>query len=135
MSDMVVDEENVYIVRSSIPHMRELVYSISTQLDPNGEKHLLDETAATPAAVSRTWFIALVTSLYRKAVPKKEEEPVEEFVDEVEASETDLDASDVPGSGASTPKEKDGASTPVEGAPTAKAAKPSKRKNNKKSRR
>ncbi|TRM67735.1 DnaJ-domain-containing protein [Schizophyllum amplum] len=109
--DMVVDEDNVYI------------------LDPSGEKHLLDESAAVPAAVSRTWFIALVAMLYSKILAKKEE-PQEELAEDVEGSETDsVDTSDAPGSGASTPKED---------APAAKSASAqkaaSKRKGNKKRR-
>ncbi|KAG1752710.1 DnaJ-domain-containing protein [Suillus paluster] len=51
MLDMVVEQGDVYI------------------LDPSGTMHLLDTSSATPAAISRTWFIELLIRGIRKYFP------------------------------------------------------------------
>jgi hypothetical protein len=70
------------------------------QFDDSGDMQMLDNSAATPASLSRVWFIVLAKSLFYKYVrPQKEDEsrPAEENGDDGE------DSSDAPGSGYSTP--------------------------------
>ncbi|KII95104.1 hypothetical protein PLICRDRAFT_33936 [Plicaturopsis crispa FD-325 SS-3] len=80
--DMVVEGPNVYI------------------LDESGDLHPLDASTATPPAVTRTWFIALLRTLASKVYTPKlaVEEPAE--------TETDDTESEAPESGSATPKEK-----------------------------
>ncbi|TFK55945.1 DnaJ-domain-containing protein [Heliocybe sulcata] len=53
--DMVVDGPHVFI------------------LEPDGNRILLDTSAATPPALKRTWFISLVNSLIRRVTAKSSE--------------------------------------------------------------
>ncbi|KAH7914200.1 DnaJ domain-containing protein [Hygrophoropsis aurantiaca] len=80
--DMVVDGDQVYI------------------FDPSGDHHLLDTGSAVRPAISRTWFIVLVSSLFQKITGRKDEDIDKE--DDKDAIETD-DASDSPASGSVTP--------------------------------
>ncbi|KAJ7590901.1 DnaJ domain-containing protein [Mycena floridula] len=80
--DMVVENQQVYI------------------LDPSGEKHLLDTSAAVPAGISRLWIPVLLNSWFRKFVPEKTTSNDSESDGDVSEST----ASDVPGSGTSTPQ-------------------------------
>ncbi|KAG1866533.1 DnaJ-domain-containing protein [Suillus subalutaceus] len=75
MLDMVVEQDNVFI------------------LDPSGSLHLLDTSSATPAAISRTWFIELLISSIRKFRYSKENE-----VDNEQSAPT-VDRPDSPASG------------------------------------
>ncbi|KAJ7498828.1 DnaJ domain-containing protein [Mycena latifolia] len=86
--DMIVDAKNVYI------------------LDPSGDMHLLDASTANRPAFTNTWFIALVKSLYYKAVSRLTGAPKEPGSDpEDEGNESSTTASEAPGSGTVTPKE------------------------------
>ncbi|KAG5648987.1 hypothetical protein DXG03_000336 [Asterophora parasitica] len=69
--DMVVDGENVYI------------------LDQSGHLDLLDSTAAVPPAISRTWFIALVTALVSKALGSKKAAATKEHESEDDVGDDD----------------------------------------------
>ncbi|KIY45281.1 DnaJ-domain-containing protein [Fistulina hepatica ATCC 64428] len=112
--DMVVDEQNVYILDTE-----------------TGEMHLLDESAATPAAVSRTWFLYLVHLLYSKTVrpyltgraPQPQPPVDEQRVDDESTSE-------VTRSGTATPLTDDDAK-PLR-APTMKAGGKRRKTNRKK---
>lgn len=81
MLDMVVDQDNVFI------------------LDPSGSLHLLDISSATPAAISNTWFIKLLISGIRKLSYSKEKFPKE--ADHAQGAST-VDRPDSPGSGTGT---------------------------------
>ncbi|KAG2156139.1 DnaJ-domain-containing protein [Suillus clintonianus] len=81
MLDMVVEQDNVYI------------------LDPSGVMHLLDTSSATPAAISRTWFIELLVSNTRKVFYSKEKSQKE--VDKQQSPPT-VDRPDSPASGSAT---------------------------------
>ncbi|KAJ8587437.1 DnaJ-domain-containing protein [Rhizopogon salebrosus TDB-379] len=82
MLDMVVEQDNVYI------------------LDPSGIMHLLDTSSATPAAISRTWFVVLVIDAIHKFFPSKNNSP--EVDDQQNPADND-DGSDSPKSGTVTP--------------------------------
>ncbi|KAG2116108.1 DnaJ-domain-containing protein [Suillus discolor] len=84
MLDMVVEQDNVFI------------------LDPSGSLHLLDTSSATPAAISRTWFIELLISSIRKFSYSKESSGND--VDN-EPSAPTVDRPDSPVSGASEGEE------------------------------
>lgn len=80
--------------------MRSVTLTSAEQLDPSGSMHLLDPSSATPAAISRTWFIALLIRAVHKFVPSKREEADDEenpFAVGID------DISDSPGSGTVTP--------------------------------
>ncbi|KAG2348988.1 DnaJ-domain-containing protein [Suillus weaverae] len=81
MLDMVVEQDNVFI------------------LDPSGSLHLLDTSSATPAAISRTWFIGLLISGIRKFYYSKENS--QKDVDNEQSVDT-VDRLDSPASGAAT---------------------------------
>lgn len=81
MLDMVVEQDNVFI------------------LDPSGSLHLLDTSSATPAAISRTWFIGLLISGIRKFYYSKENS--QKDVDNEQSADT-ADRLDSPASGAAT---------------------------------
>ncbi|KAG1892372.1 DnaJ-domain-containing protein [Suillus subluteus] len=78
MLDMVVEQDNVFI------------------LDPSGSLHLLDTSSATPAAISRTWFIELLISSIRKFRYSKEN--FQQEVDNEQSAPT-IDRPDSPASG------------------------------------
>ncbi|KAG1907106.1 DnaJ-domain-containing protein [Suillus fuscotomentosus] len=84
MLDMVVEQDNVFI------------------LDPSGNLHILDTSSATPAAISRTWFIELLISSIRKFSYSKENSGND--VDN-EPSVPTVDRPDSPVSGASEGEE------------------------------
>ncbi|KAG2056351.1 DnaJ-domain-containing protein [Suillus hirtellus] len=84
MLDMVVEQDNVFI------------------LDPSGNLHILDTSSATPAAISRTWFIELLMSSIRKFSNSKESSGSD--VDS-EPSAPTVDRPDSPVSGASEGEE------------------------------
>ncbi|KAG1833349.1 DnaJ-domain-containing protein [Suillus variegatus] len=84
MLDMVVEQDNVFI------------------LDPSGNLHILDTSSATPAAISRTWFIELLVSNIRKFSYFKENSGND--VDN-EPSAPTVDRPDSPVSGASEGEE------------------------------
>lgn len=91
--DMVVIGEDVYF------------------LEPNGDQVLIDSSTATPAAITRTWFISLLASLALKVTGKKAAKGAEEVDEGDDAPTVDRDSddsssvagSDGPGSGTSTP--------------------------------
>ncbi|KAF6762257.1 DnaJ domain-containing protein [Ephemerocybe angulata] len=91
--DMVVNGEDVYF------------------LEPNGDQVLIDSSTATPAAITRTWFISLLASLALKVTGKKAAKGAEEVDEGDDAPTVDRDSddsssvagSDGPGSGTSTP--------------------------------
>lgn len=84
MLDMVVEQDNVFI------------------LDSSGNLHLLDTNSATPAAISRTWFIELLISSIRKFSYSKENTGND--VDDGPSAPT-VDRPDSPVSGASDGEE------------------------------
>ncbi|KAF8845860.1 DnaJ-domain-containing protein [Paxillus ammoniavirescens] len=85
MIDMVVDGDHVYI------------------WEPSG-LHLLDETSATPPAISRTWFISLLCSLLQKFRKDSRSEGEEETKEDGEKrGNVSDDDSDSPASGTVTP--------------------------------
>ncbi|KAG1755613.1 hypothetical protein EDB19DRAFT_1662206 [Suillus lakei] len=81
MLDMVVERDNVFI------------------LDPSGDMHLLDTSSATPAAISRTWFIELLISSIRKFFYSNENSQKE--ADSQQSAPT-VDRPDSPASGTAT---------------------------------
>lgn len=81
MLDMVVEQDNVFI------------------LDPSGSLHLLDTNSATPAAISRTWFIELLIGSIRKFRYSKEN--FQKEVDNEQSAAT-VDRPDSPASGTAT---------------------------------
>jgi len=83
MLDMVVEQDNVYI------------------LDSSGIMHLLDTSSATPAAISKTWFVVLVIDAIHKFFPSKNNS-LEEANDQQKPVDND-DGSDSPTSGTVTP--------------------------------
>ncbi|OJA13830.1 hypothetical protein AZE42_00534 [Rhizopogon vesiculosus] len=84
MLEMVVERDNVYI------------------LDPSGVMHLLDTSSATPAAISRTWFIALLINTIHNFFPTKKNSL--EADDQQDPLTVDIDdGSDSPTSGSVTP--------------------------------
>ncbi|KAJ7713756.1 DnaJ domain-containing protein [Mycena maculata] len=87
--DMVVDAKNVYI------------------LDGSGEMHLLDASTANRPDVLNTWFLALVRSLYYRALDRVFPPPREHASPEPEddGNESSTTGSEAPGSGTVTPKE------------------------------
>ncbi|KIJ70043.1 hypothetical protein HYDPIDRAFT_178413 [Hydnomerulius pinastri MD-312] len=86
MIDMVVDGDQVYI------------------WEPSGALHPLDESSAEAPAISRTWFIVLLRSLFGKLSKGSESSVEAESEENVDAKggESD-DASDSPASGTVTP--------------------------------
>ncbi|KAF8591591.1 DnaJ-domain-containing protein [Ramaria rubella] len=76
--DMVVEGDDVYI------------------LEPDGQLLLLDDSAASPPALSRTWFMAMVVSIYmrRYRTNNNQTEQRQKSREEMEFDETDS-ASDV----------------------------------------
>jgi hypothetical protein len=71
------------------------------QLDPSGIMHLLDTSSATPAAISRTWFVVLVINAIHKFFPSKNNS-----LEEVDGQQNPVDSddgSDSPTSGTVTP--------------------------------
>uniref|UniRef100_A0A0W0FK88 J domain-containing protein n=1 Tax=Moniliophthora roreri TaxID=221103 RepID=A0A0W0FK88_MONRR len=94
MIDMVVSGDAVYI------------------LDPTGDMHPVDASTAVPAAVSRTWFISLLRSLYRSMIQRSNSTNKDALGVAVGASESEFEegydssaTSDGPGSGAATLRE------------------------------
>lgn len=81
MLDMVVEQDNVFI------------------LDPSGSLHLLDTSSATPAAISRTWFIELLIGSIRKFRYSKDNSHKE--VDDEQSAPT-VNRPDSPASGTAT---------------------------------
>ncbi|KAG0709715.1 DnaJ-domain-containing protein [Suillus ampliporus] len=82
--DMVVERDDVYI------------------LDPSGVMHLLDTSSATPAAVSRTWFVELSISGIRKLFPSKKKSQDEVDNQQRAPTVSTDDGPDSPGSGTVT---------------------------------
>lgn len=79
MLDMVVEGQNVYII------------------EPDGELLPLDSSAATPPSFGRTWFVALVTSIFRKVKSKATGASGEKdsaSTDETKGSDVDEDANE-----------------------------------------
>lgn len=100
MLDMVVEQDKVFIVREALILLHKEYIDLSTeQLDPSGSLHLLDTNSATPAAISRTWFIALLMSSIRKFSYSKENFPKE--MDNAQSTPT-VDRPDSPASGSGT---------------------------------
>ncbi|KAK7470550.1 hypothetical protein VKT23_001975 [Stygiomarasmius scandens] len=88
--DMVVSGDAVYI------------------LDPSGDMHPVDASAATLPAVSRTWFVVFMHSLYERAFGSRgnSSEPAHHSESEFdEVSGYDSSTSEKPSSGTVTPKE------------------------------
>ncbi|THV08461.1 DnaJ-domain-containing protein [Dendrothele bispora CBS 962.96] len=102
--DMVVSGDAVYI------------------LDPSGDMHPIDASAATPPGVSRTWFFLLMRHLYQLAFGRREQTDVisnpgphsESELDEASGYDSST-ASEKPSSGTVTPREdaKSGARIPT----------------------
>ena len=140
--DMIVEDSHVYLVSffsvlSFVStNFRRLFFSPITQLEPTGEKHLIDASTATRPSIGNTWFLALVKSLVQKlsgnkststdttsspgAQDQKGVDPPD--VDSDDASSTT--GSDAPGSDASTSRRGEGkekASATARMGPTVKA--------------
>ena len=108
MVDMVVEGNAVYFVSASVsglwpgaePHR---------QLDGDGSLHPVNSDTATPPSWRRTWFIALLISLYRK-VAKKGASAADvggaqtDGVEAYDSEDGSATGSDAPGSGTVTPK-------------------------------
>ncbi|KAI0921080.1 hypothetical protein AcW1_004826 [Taiwanofungus camphoratus] len=88
MVDMVVEGNEVYI------------------LEADGDLLPVNSDTAVPPSLKRTWFLSFLIGLYHRLIKRTglelESRPVENGDDTDDASAT---ASDVPGSGAATPKE------------------------------
>lgn len=103
--DMIVDAQNVYIVRCSIEIVAKAKH-FCLQLDPSGDMHLLDKSTAPRPAFTNTWFIALTRSLYQNVVDRVTGASKERTSPEPEGDDDDsTTASEAPGSGTVTPKE------------------------------
>ncbi|KAF9226548.1 DnaJ-domain-containing protein [Gyrodon lividus] len=83
MIDMVVEGDRVYIWEAL------------------GKLHLLDESSATPPAVSRTWFITLLRTLFGEL--RKSSKSAGEEESAAKKSDESDDGSDSPASGTVTP--------------------------------
>ncbi|KAK7060570.1 hypothetical protein VNI00_001336 [Paramarasmius palmivorus] len=92
MLDMVVSGNAVYI------------------LDPTGDMHPVDASTAVPAAISRTWFLSLLRSLFQSIAERFGKKDVPDATAGVSESEFEEGydssaASEGPGSGTVTPRE------------------------------
>ncbi|KAF9247295.1 DnaJ-domain-containing protein [Melanogaster broomeanus] len=83
--DVVVDGDHAYIWESS------------------GQLHLLDDSSATPPAITRTWFISLLRTLSGKVRKGSKDAGEEEMEESAEKDDESDDGSDSPATGMVTP--------------------------------
>ncbi|TFK23248.1 DnaJ-domain-containing protein [Coprinopsis marcescibilis] len=84
--DMVVDSSDVYMLQ-------------------DGEQVLIDASTASPPAISRTWFVALVKAQISRVLGEKkmtETVPIDEKSGGIDESDSE-DSTDTPASGTATP--------------------------------
>jgi DnaJ homolog subfamily C member 1 len=75
--DLVVDEENVYIVRA-FPSISKYPLIIPSQLDSDsGELHVLDASAAVAPSISRLWTWKVVANLFHTISDKFQSKAIE----------------------------------------------------------
>jgi len=67
---MVVEGQDVYIVKKTLICPTLICSTHCQQLDQFGDLHPLDESTAVPPTISGTWFLALVTSLFQKLIKR-----------------------------------------------------------------
>ena len=105
MVDMMVEGQNVYIVSAEVHGVGMGVNKVAFQVDSDNILLPVNADSATPPSIKRTWFVALVLSLYAKVAKRTDHQPNggDALGDSEEAD--DASTSETPRSGTTTPKE------------------------------